>query len=84
MIKPRRYLVPFKLLLLLVLSSAQYAPRTQNNKHENEAKPPSLAFPHALPTHPTSLPLHTDTNADKQSFLGPDGGWYENGLGSNF
>jgi hypothetical protein len=83
MIKPRRYLVPFKLLLLLVLSSAQDAPRTQD-KRENEAKSPSLGAQPTPPTHSTPLSLPTDPNADKQGFLGPAGGWYENGLGSNF
>jgi len=82
MIKPRRCLVPFKLLLLLVLSSAQDAPRTQGTEHEEGT---SAAGPPSQPTtHPTPVPLPTNPNADKQGFLGPDGGWYENGLGSNF
>lgn len=84
MIKPRRCLVPCKLFLLLVLSSAQDAPRTQDNKHENEKKASSPGALPTLPTHPGPLPLPIDPNVEKQGLLGPAGGWYENGLGNNF
>lgn len=83
MIKPRRCLLPFKVLLLIALSSAKDA-HTQDNEHsdeENALSPPASSL---LPTHLTPLPRSTNANADKQGFLGPGGGWYENGPGSNF
>lgn len=81
MIKPIRCLLPFKVLLLVALSSAQDAAYTQDSDVGSALLQSTLS---TSPIILTSFTRPLNANADKQGFLGPSGGWYENGPGSNF